>query len=71
MFRKFLKKPTAESDLPTESDLPAESDLLFKDATKDQLIDSIIKDSNNPSNSLFIYLNKNQKLISLDFSKKY
>ena len=36
-----------------------------------KLIDSLIKDSKANSNNLFIYFNKNQKLVSLDFSKKY
>ena len=36
-----------------------------------KLIDSLIKNSNTSLNSLFIYFNKNQKLVSLDFSKKY
>ena len=36
-----------------------------------KLIEALIKNSNNESNNLFVYLNKNQKLVSLDFSKKY
>ena len=65
MFRKFLKKPTAESDLPTESDLPAESDLLFKDATKDQLFDSIIKENS------YVILREAISSEKIDYFRKY
>ena len=33
-----------------------------------KLIDSLLKSSDNHLNELFIYFNKNKKLISLDFS---
>ena len=36
-----------------------------------ELIDSLIKNSNTHSNNLYVFFNKNQKLVSLDFSKKY
>ena len=36
-----------------------------------ELIESLIKEADNTSNDLFVYFNKNQKLVSLDFSKKY
>ena len=36
-----------------------------------ELIDHILQNSNNHLNELFIYFNKNKKLISLDFSKNY
>ena len=36
-----------------------------------QLVDPILQNSSNNLNELFIYFNKNKKLISLDFSKNY
>ena len=36
-----------------------------------KLIDSLLKNSNNSLNEILIYYNKNNKLISLDFSDKY
>ena len=36
-----------------------------------ELIDALIINSNNHNSSLFIYFNKNNRLIGLDFSKKY
>ena len=36
-----------------------------------KLIDSLLKSSDNHLNELFIYFNKNKKLISLDFSNNY
>ena len=35
------------------------------------MIDSLLKNSNNNLNKLFIFFNKNNKLVSLDFSKNY
>jgi hypothetical protein len=35
------------------------------------LIDSLLKNTDNSLNELFIYYNKKEKLISLDFSKNY
>ena len=36
-----------------------------------KLIDSLLTKSKNQLNSLFVYFKKNQKLVSIDFSKKY
>ena len=36
-----------------------------------KLIDPILQNSNNHLNELYIYFNKNKKLISLDFSINY
>ena len=36
-----------------------------------EIIDSLIMETKNPNNDLYIYFEKNQKLISLDFSKNY
>ena len=36
-----------------------------------KLIDSLLKNSDNNLNELFIFYNKNNKLVSLDFSKNY
>ena len=36
-----------------------------------EIIDSLITETKNPNNDLYIYFKKNQKLISLDFSKNY
>jgi DNA polymerase-3 subunit alpha len=36
-----------------------------------ELIDSLLKNTDNSLNELFIYYNKKEKLISLDFSKNY
>jgi len=45
---------------------------IFLSNEKDlSLIDSLVKSSNNSLNEIFIYFNKNNKLISLDFSKNY
>ncbi len=35
------------------------------------LIDNLVKNSENDFNNLFIFFKKNHKLISLDFSKNY
>ena len=39
--------------------------------TDDKYIDNLFKKSSNNNNQLFLYINKNNKLISLDFSKNY
>ena len=36
-----------------------------------KLIDSLLKNSDDNLNELFIFYNKNNKLVSLDFSKNY
>ena len=36
-----------------------------------KLIDSLLKNSDNNLNEVFIFYNKNNKLVSLDFSKNY
>ena len=36
-----------------------------------EIIDSLVIKTKNPNSDLYIYFKKNQKLISLDFSKNY
>ena len=45
--------------------------VFLSDISDLELIDSLLKDADNNLNELFIFFNKNNKLVSLDFSKNY
>jgi DNA polymerase-3 subunit alpha len=45
--------------------------VFLSDISDLKLIDSLLKNSDNNLNDLFIFYNKNNKLVSLDFSKNY
>ena len=45
--------------------------VFLSDISDLKLIDSLLKNSDNNLNELFIYYNQNNKLVSLDFSKNY
>jgi DNA polymerase-3 subunit alpha len=45
--------------------------VFLSDISDSKLIDSLLKNSDKNLNELFIFYNKNNKLISLDFSKNY
>ena len=45
--------------------------IFLSDISDLNLIDSLLKNAENNSNELFVFFNKNNKLVSLDFSKNY
>ena len=45
--------------------------VFLSNITDLKLIDSLLKNSDNNLNELFIFYNKSNKLVSLDFSKNY
>jgi hypothetical protein len=45
--------------------------VFLSDISDSKLIDSLLKNSDNNLNEIFIFYNKNNKLVSLDFSTNY
>ena len=53
------------------SDQRQKYNVFLSDIGDLKLIDSLLKNSDNNLNQIFIFFNKNNKLVSLDFSKNY